>query len=186
MSRIGNWPISIPKGIEINISKENEVSVKGPLGELKQKIDSSVEVKTEDDTIVLSRSSEAKQVKSMHGMYRALLANMVQGVSEGFEIELELMGVGFRASNNGQILELALGFSHTIYIELPKEIQVESKTERGKNPYIKLKSADKQLVGQVAAKIRSLRKPEPFKGKGVRYKGEYIRRKAGKAAAAAK
>lgn len=186
MSRIGNWPISIPKGVEINISKENEVSVKGPLGELKQQVDASIEIKKEEDTVVLSRSSEAKQVKSMHGLYRALLANMVQGVSEGFEIELELVGVGFRASNNDQILELALGFSHLVYIELPKEIQVDAKTERGKNPYIKLKSADKQLVGQVAAKIRSLRKPEPFKGKGIRYKGEYIRRKAGKSAAAAK
>lgn len=183
MSRIGNLPISIPQGIEFNVTKENEVTVKGPLGELKQQVDTCIEVSKEEDNVVLKRNSEAKQVKSMHGLYRALLANMVEGVSKGFEIELELVGVGFRASNNGQILELALGFSHPIFIELPKEIQVESKTERGKNPYIKLKSADKQLVGQVAAKIRSFRKPEPFKGKGVKYKGEYIRRKAGKAAA---
>lgn len=186
MSRIGSYPIAIPGGVEIKVSKSNEVNVKGPQGELNQVVDPSIKITLEEKSIRLDREDESKKQKSLHGLYRSLVANMIEGVSKGFEKELELVGVGYRATNNGQILELALGYSHTIYLQLPPEIKVEAKTERGKNPYIKLKSADKQLVGQVAAKIRSFRKPEPFKGKGVKYKGEYIRRKAGKAAAAAK
>jgi len=180
MSRIGFKPIEIPANVEIKRDGDMLI-VKGPLGELKQKI-VDVDLEIEGNTLKVNRLSESKHHKSMHGLYRSLIYNMVKGVSEGWTKELELVGVGYRASNQGNILDLSLGFSHNILFELPKEIQVETISEKGKNPIIKLKSFDKQLVGQVAAKIRSMRKPEPYKGKGVRYVGEEIRRKAGKTA----
>ncbi|NPA46038.1 MAG: 50S ribosomal protein L6 [Chlorobi bacterium] len=180
MSRIGFKPIEIPANVEIKRDGDMLI-VKGPLGELKQKI-VDVDLEIEGNTLKVKRLSESKHHKSMHGLYRSLIYNMVKGVSEGWTKELELVGVGYRASNQGNILDLSLGFSHNILFELPKEIQVETISEKGKNPIIKLKSFDKQLVGQVAAKIRSMRKPEPYKGKGVRYVGEEIRRKAGKTA----
>lgn len=183
MSRVGLAPIEIPKGVEINISDKNLVSVKGPKGELTQKIDPNISVNVEDGRVVLKRHTEQKDHKAKHGLYRALINNMVEGVEKGFTLQQELVGVGFRASNQGQRLELSLGFSHPVVIELPKEIKVETVSERGKNPIVTLHSHDKQLLGQVAAKIRSLRKPEPYKGKGIRFVGEYIRRKAGKSAA---
>ncbi|MCF8331218.1 MAG: 50S ribosomal protein L6 [Bacteroidales bacterium] len=182
MSRIGSYPIHIPEKVEVNF-KDNTISVKGPLGELTQDINPSITIEQNENQIVLNRATESKQDRAQHGLYRSLVKNMIEGVSKGHTIELELSGVGYKALANGQLLELGLGFSHNIYIELPAEVKVEAKTERGKNPYIKLVSADKQLVGQVAAKIRSMRKPEPYKGKGVIYKGEIIRRKAGKSAA---
>lgn len=180
MSRIGNNPISIPDGAKIEV-KDNVVTVKGKNGELSQAI-TDVEVKIEDGQLSLTRTSEAKSVKAKHGLYRALINNMVEGVTNGFTIELELVGVGYRASNQGQRLELALGFSHNIVMQIADEVKVETVSEKGKNPIIKLTSHDKQLVGQVAAKIRSYRKPEPYKGKGVKFVGEQIRRKAGKTA----
>ncbi len=183
MSRIGKLPIEIPQGVEIKISETNEVTVKGKLGELSQKVDPNITVKVEDNQVVLDRASESKDHKSKHGLYRAIIANMVKGVSEGYKITLELVGIGYRANVNGQLLELSLGFSHGVYMEMPPEIKVEAVSERGKNPKIILESYDKQLLGMIASKIRSLRKPEPYKGKGVKYEGEYIRRKAGKAAA---
>lgn len=183
MSRIGNAPIEIPSGVSIDISADNLVTVKGPKGELKQQIDSSIELTLEDGVLTLARSSEQKRVKSLHGLYRSLLSNMVQGASKSFVKELELVGVGYRASNSGQLLELSLGYSHPIMFYVPDEIKVETKMERGSNPSITLECPDNQLVGAVAAKIRSFRQPEPYKGKGVRYKGESIRRKAGKTAA---
>jgi len=182
MSRIGKAPIALPDKVQVSIDKENIVTVKGPLGELTQKVDADITVKVEDNTVICERPTEQKRHKSMHGLYRSLIANMVKGVSEGYTTEQELVGVGYRATNKGQILELALGFSHPIVFRLPDEIKVEAKTERGSNPTIKLTSADKQLIGQVAAKIRSLRPPEPYKGKGIKFAGEQIRRKAGKAA----
>ncbi len=184
MSRIGNWPISIPDGVTVNITDNNIVEVKGPKGELRQPVNPAIEVKSQDGVLTLERKSELKKYKSLHGLYRALVNNMIIGVTEGFKITLELVGVGFKAQNNGQLLELALGHSHGIFFEIPKEIKIETVTERGKNPRIILESNDKQLVGQVAAKIRSLRKPEPYKGKGVKYEGEILRRKAGKVASA--
>ena len=180
MSRIGNNPVSIPEGVTVSYA-DNIVTVKGKLGELTQEI-SDVVVKVEDNTVVLSRTSEHKLHKSKHGLYRALISNMVTGVSTGWVKELELVGVGYRASNQGQKLDLALGFSHNIVLEVVSEVKVETISEKGKNPIVKLTSSDKQLVGQVAAKIRSFRKPEPYKGKGVRFVGEQIRRKAGKSA----
>ncbi|MEE4256598.1 MAG: 50S ribosomal protein L6 [Bacteroidales bacterium] len=183
MSRIGKLPISVPEGVEINISDDNVVTVKGKLGELQQQINKDMAIKVEDGTLTIERPSESKEHKAQHGLSRALLNNMVTGVSEGFTIEQELVGVGYKATANGQVLELALGYSHSIFLELPTEVKVETVTERGKNPTITLKSHDKQLIGQVASKIRSFRKPEPYKGKGILYKGEQIRRKAGKAAA---
>ena len=180
MSRIGNNPISIPEGVTVSFA-DNIVTVKGKLGELTQEI-SDIVVKVEDNTVVLSRTSEHKLHKSKHGLYRALISNMVTGVSTGWVKELELVGVGYRASNQGQKLDLALGFSHNIVLEVVSEVKVETISEKGKNPIVKLTSSDKQLVGQVAAKIRSFRKPEPYKGKGVRFVGEQIRRKAGKSA----
>ena len=181
MSRVGKAPISVPAGVEVSF-KDGVVTVKGKLGELKQEISSDLEFSVEDGTITLSRSNEEKQTRANHGLYRALINNMVIGVSEGFEKRLELVGVGYRASNQGQRLDLALGYSHNIVIELPSEIKVETVADKGKNPIVILKSHDKQLVGMVAAKIRSFRKPEPYKCKGVRFVGEYIRRKAGKTA----
>jgi len=183
MSRIGKLPIPIPSGVEIKIEDDNTVKVKGKLGELQQKVHSSIKVKVEDGTVILERTAEQKQDKAMHGLYRSLLSNLVHGVSEGYTIEQELVGVGYKASAQGQVLELSVGYSHNIIFELPVEVKVETVTERGKSPLIILKSHDKQLIGQVAAKIRSFRKPEPYKGKGIRFKGEEIRKKAGKAAA---
>lgn len=183
MSRIGNAPINVPEGVEVNVSNENVVNVKGKLGELFEKVNSSIKVTVENGEIVLSRPNDEKENRSMHGLYRALINNMVVGVTTGYVIEQELVGVGYRAKSQGQKLELALGFSHPIIFELPEQVKVTAITEKGKNPTIKLESLDKQLIGQVAAKIRSFRKPEPYKGKGVLFKGEVIRRKAGKTAA---
>jgi large subunit ribosomal protein L6 len=183
MSRVGKAPITVKDGVQVTIGDGNVVTVKGPKGELHQKVSEALEVKVEDGELTLERTSEEKDVKSMHGLYRALLNNMVVGVTEGYKIELELIGVGYRAKTSGQRLELALGYSHPIVMELPPEVTVTAETKKGENPTVVVESHDKQLIGQVAAKIRSLRKPEPYKGKGVRYKGEHIRRKAGKAAA---
>ena len=180
MSRIGNNPITIPEGVTIDI-QSSQVVVKGKLGELTQEY-SDVEIKIEDNTLTISRPSERKSVKSKHGLYRALIANMVEGVTQGFTKELELVGVGYRASNQGQKLDLALGFSHNILLDIAPEVKIETISEKGKNPIIKLTSHDKQLGGFVAAKIRSFRKPEPYKGKGIKFVGEQIRRKAGKSA----
>lgn len=180
MSRIGNSPITIPENVTVDV-KDNVVTVKGKLGELKQEF-SDVTVKIEDGEVIVERPSEKKVFKSKHGLYRALINNMIIGVTEGYTKELELIGVGYRASTQGQKLDLALGFAHNIVMDLAPEIKVETVSDKGKNPKIKLTSHDKQLVGQVAAKIRSYRKPEPYKGKGIKYVGEYIRRKAGKSA----
>lgn len=180
MSRIGKSPITIPDGVNIEI-KDNVVTVKGKLGELSQEF-SEIAIKQEDNTLVLERPTESKNHKSKHGLYRSLIYNMIQGVTKGWTKELELVGVGYRASNQGQKLDLALGFSHNIILEVAPEVKVETVSEKGKNPIVKLTSHDKQLVGQVAAKIRSFRKPEPYKGKGVKFVGEEIRRKAGKTA----
>ena len=181
MSRIGKAPIALPAGVTVTV-KDNVVTVKGPKGELSQAINPDLEVKVEDNHVVVSRPSDDREHRAQHGLYRALIHNMVVGVSEGYKKEMELVGVGYRATSTGQVLELALGFSHAIYIKLPKEIKVEAKTERNKNPLIILESYDKQLLGQVCAKIRSLRKPEPYKGKGIKFVGEIIRRKSGKSA----
>ena len=183
MSRIGNAPITVPEGVEINISAENQVSVKGKLGELTQDVNPLIKIVLEDNTITLSRPNDEKGTRSIHGLYRSLIFNMIFGVSEGYVIEQELVGVGYRAKAQGQNLELSLGYSHPIIFQLPQEVKLTAITEKGKNPLIKLESFDKQLIGQVAAKIRSFRKPEPYKGKGVLFKGEVIRRKAGKTAA---
>ena len=180
MSRIGNNPVAIPEGVTVDI-KDNVVTVKGKLGELTQHFD-SVEIKVEDSNVLVTRSSDTKDQKAKHGLYRSLMLNMIEGVSKGWTKELELVGVGYRASNQGQKLELALGFSHNIVMSLAEEVKVETISEKGKNPIIKLTSHDKQLVGQVAAKIRSFRKPEPYKGKGIKFVGEELRRKAGKSA----
>ena len=180
MSRIGNNPISIPEGVTVDI-KDSTITVKGKLGELSQNFD-GVALKNEDGVLTLERASESKEHKAKHGLYRALIFNMMEGVSKGWTKELELVGVGYRASNQGQKLDLALGFSHNIVLDVAPEVKVETVSEKGKNPIIKLTSFDKQLVGQVAAKIRSFRKPEPYKGKGVKFVGEQLRRKAGKTA----
>jgi len=182
MSRIGKAPISLPKGVEISVSKGNEVTVKGPKGELKQQVDPDLSIEIEDGELTVKRPTDQKRHRSMHGLYRSLIANMVEGVSNGYVKELELVGVGFRASNTGQLLELTLGYSHPIYFMVPKEVKVTTETVKGKAPLVRLESIDKELIGQVAAKLRSFRKPEPYKGKGVRFKGEEIRRKAGKTA----
>ncbi|WP_299215956.1 50S ribosomal protein L6 [uncultured Aquimarina sp.] len=180
MSRIGKNPVTIPSGVTVEVTG-NVVTVKGKLGELSQEID-AIKVKVEEDKVVLERPSEAKDHKAKHGLYRALINNMVKGVSEGYTKELELVGVGYRASNQGQKLDLALGFSHNIVLDVAPEVKIETISEKGKNPIVKLTSHDKQLVGQVAAKIRGFRKPEPYKGKGVKFVGEQLRRKAGKSA----
>lgn len=182
MSRIGKLPISIPAGVQINVSAENVVTVKGKLGELSQPMHPSIVIKVEDSTLTVDRQTDGKHENALHGLYRSLLANMVKGVSEGFTIVQELVGVGYKANANGNILDLSLGYSHHIYFELPSEIKVETTAEKGKNPTIILKSHDRQLIGHVAAKIRSLRPPEPYKGKGIRFKGEIVRKKAGKSA----
>lgn len=183
MSRIGKAPISLPAGVEVSISAGNLVTVKGPKGELSQQIDHDLKMSVEDGVAQLERPTDQKRHKALHGLYRSLIANMVTGVSEGFTRELELYGVGFRANNTGQLLELILGYSHPVYFVLPDEVKVETVMEKGQPPLVKLTGIDKQLIGQVAAKIRGFRKPEPYKGKGIRYKGEEIRRKAGKTAA---
>jgi large subunit ribosomal protein L6 len=183
MSRIGKKPISLPKGVEVNISASNVVTVKGPKGTLTQAVDSDIKVAVVDGILTVERPTEQKRHKAMHGLYRSLLANMVTGVSEGYTINLELVGVGFKASVAGQTLELSLGYSHGIFMGLPTEVSANAVTEKGKNPIVTLTSYDKQLIGQVAAKIRSLRPVEPYKGKGVRFVGEVVRRKAGKTSA---
>jgi large subunit ribosomal protein L6 len=182
MSRIGNLPVSLPKGVSVSVSDANMVSVKGPLGELNQIVDKDLKVEVVENQIVITRPSESKNHKSLHGLYRALLANMVTGVSQGYKKELELVGVGYRAEAKGQQLEMSLGFSHEVILQLPSEVKIETKTERRSNPVITLTSIDKQLIGHVAAKIRSLRPPEPYKGKGIKFVGEHLRRKAGKSA----
>ena len=182
MSRIGKAPITIPEGVTVSIDK-SIVTVKGSKGELNQDIDSAISVVIEDTVITLTRSSNDKEFRSKHGLFRALIFNMIEGVSQGYTKELELYGVGFRASSQGQQLTLSLGYSHPIVMQLPAEVILEAETKKGQPPLVKLASHDKQLIGTVAAKIRSLRKPEPYKGKGIRYKGEVIRRKAGKTAA---
>ncbi|MCB8994491.1 MAG: 50S ribosomal protein L6 [Bacteroidales bacterium] len=184
MSRIGILPIEIPQGVNVTISDDNVVVVKGPKGELKQKVDKDITLNIEGNHITVSRPTEQKRHKAMHGLYRSLVNNMVHGVSQGYKVEQELVGVGYRAEAKGQILELSLGFSHDIHIQIPNEITISTKTERRANPIITMESADKQLIGHVAAKIRSLRAPEPYKGKGIRFVGEVLRRKAGKSASA--
>jgi large subunit ribosomal protein L6 len=182
MSRIGKKPVVIPKGITVSVSSDNIVTVKGPKGELKQTVDRDIKVEVKNDQIEISRPTDQIRHRSMHGLYRSLMSNMVKGVSDGYKRQLELIGVGFKASNQGNLLDLALGFSHNIIFEVPKELKVVTAQEKGENPKIILEGSDKQLIGQVAAKIRGLRKPEPYKGKGVRYTGEVVRKKAGKAA----
>lgn len=184
MSRIGNMPINLADGVEIDISKTNFVTVKGPKGELSQQVDRDLIVKMEDGTVTVSRPTNQKRHKAMHGLYRTLIANMVTGVSEGYKRQLELVGVGFRANATGQVLELSVGYSHPIFMAFPPEVSVSVETVKGKNPVITLESIDNQLIGQMAAKIRSLRKPEPYKGKGIKFVGEVLRRKAGKTATA--
>jgi large subunit ribosomal protein L6 len=182
MSRIGKKPVLIPSGITVTVGSDNTVTVKGPKGELKQAIDRDIKVEVKDGKIDISRPTDQIRHRALHGLYRSLLSNMVKGVSEGYKRQLELIGVGFKASNQGNLLDLALGYSHNIIFEIPKELKLATAQEKGENPKIMLEGTDKQLIGQVAAKIRGLRKPEPYKGKGVRYTGEVVRKKAGKAA----
>ncbi len=182
MSRIGKLPVNLPAGVTVSVSSDNVVSVKGPLGELTQAVDKDITVTVEGSVLTVTRPTNQPRHRSLHGLYRALINNMVVGVSKGYEIKLELVGVGFKAEAKGQILELNLGYSHDIYLMIPAEVKVTAVTDKKSNPIVTLNSCDKQLVGQVAAKIRSLRKPEPYKGKGIKFVGEQIRRKAGKAA----
>jgi large subunit ribosomal protein L6 len=182
MSRIGKLPITLPAGVSVAVGENNVVTLKGPKGELTQRVNPDIKVVVENGVLTVERPTDDKEHRAMHGLYRSLLNNMVIGVSEGFRKELELVGVGYRVANNGQILELSLGYTHSIFMQLPQEIKVETKMERNKNPLIILESSDKQLLGQVCAKIRSFRKPEPYKGKGVKFVGEQIRRKSGKTA----
>jgi large subunit ribosomal protein L6 len=182
MSRIGNLPVNLPKGVTVTVSDTNVVNVKGPLGQLTQVVDKDIKVEVVETRVLLSRPTDSKNHKSLHGLYRALIANMVEGVSNGYKKELELVGVGYRAEAKGQNLELSLGYSHDIILQLPNEVKIETKTERRSNPIITLTCIDKQLIGHVAAKIRSLRPPEPYKGKGIKFVGEHLRRKAGKSA----
>ncbi|MBZ5855701.1 50S ribosomal protein L6 [Flavihumibacter profundi] len=182
MSRIGKKPVSIPAGVTVSVGKDNVVTVKGPKGELKQPIDRDITIEVKDNEVLINRPTDQIRHRAMHGLYRALIANLVKGVTEGFKLNLELVGVGFKAANAGNTLDLALGYSHNIIFEIPKELKVTTLTEKGQNPKIFLEGSDKQLLGQVAAKIRGLRKPEPYKGKGVRFVGEVVRKKAGKSA----
>ncbi len=182
MSRIGKKPVALPKGVTVAVGKDNLVSVKGPKGELHQAIDRDITVEIKDTEILISRNTDQIRHRAMHGLYRSLVANLVKGVTDGYKKNLELVGVGYKASNQGNILDLSLGYSHNIVFEVPKEIKVATETLKGQNPKISLEGIDKQLLGQVAAKLRSLRKPEPYKGKGVKYSDEVVRRKAGKAA----
>jgi large subunit ribosomal protein L6 len=182
MSRIGKKSIKVPSGITVSVGADNVIAVKGPKGELKQAIDRDIKVEVKDGQIEFQRPTDQIRHRALHGLYRALVNNMVKGVAEGYKKQLELIGVGFKASNQGNLLDLALGYSHNIIFEIPKELKVTTSQEKGENPKILLEGSDKQLLGQVAAKIRGLRKPEPYKGKGVRYVGEVVRKKAGKAA----
>ncbi len=180
MSRVGNLPISLPKGVDIQVSKGNLVTVKGPKGTLQEQIDPDITIGMEDGTMTFARPTDQNRHKSLHGLSRALVSNMISGVTTGYSRTLELVGVGYRVSNTGNLLEIIVGYSHPIYFYVPEEIKVETKTEKGSNPMIILSSTDKQLLGQIAAKIRSYRKPEPYKGKGIKYQNEILRRKAGK------
>jgi large subunit ribosomal protein L6 len=182
MSRIGRKAVTIPEGVTITVGKDNIVTVKGKKGELKQEIDRDITVEVKDNEVVFNRPTDQIRHRAMHGLYRALVANMVKGVMDGITRKLELIGVGFKATNQGNVLDLSLGYSHNIIFEVPKELKVVTQQEKGQNPIITLEGIDKQLIGQVAAKLRGLRKPEPYKGKGVRYVGEIVRKKAGKAA----
>ena len=182
MSRIGKLPINIPQGVTVAVSSDNTVTVKGPKGELSQKVNAEITVSVEENIVSVQRHTEEKSHKAQHGLYRSLIHNMVVGVSEGYMIKQELVGVGFRATTEGQVLELGLGYSHGIFLKLPVEVKITAETAKRANPIITLESCDKQLIGQVAAKIRSFRKPEPYKGKGIRFVGEVVRRKAGKSA----
>ncbi len=182
MSRIGKQPVTIPQGVTITVGKDNVVTVKGPKGELKQPIAREITVEITEGQLTLGRPTDQIRHRALHGLYRALIANLVKGVTDGYKKNLELVGVGYKASNQGNLLDLSLGYSHNIIFEIPKELKVTTAQEKGQNPNITLEGIDKQLLGQVAAKIRGLRKPEPYKGKGVKYKDEVIRRKAGKAA----
>ena len=182
MSRIGKMPIQIPGGVVVKVSDKNVVNVKGPKGELSQQIDPGITVSVDNGVVEISRSTEQKRHRSLHGLYRALIQNMVTGVSEGYVKELEVVGVGYRAANTGQLLELTLGYSHPVFFYIPDEVKLSTGQEKGKNPIIRLESFDKELIGQVAAKVRAFRKPEPYKGKGIRFVGEQLRRKAGKSA----
>lgn len=182
MSRIGKKPIRVPAGVTVTVGSDNSVTVKGPKGELKEAVDRDIKIEVKDGVVVFSRPTDQIRHRAMHGLYRALVSNMVRGVTDGFTRKLELIGVGFKAANQGNVLDLSLGYSHNIVFEVPKELKVATATEKGQNPTITLEGSDRQLLGQVAAKIRSLRKPEPYKGKGVRYVGEVVRKKAGKAA----
>ncbi|MCG7857996.1 50S ribosomal protein L6 [Flavihumibacter sp.] len=182
MSRIGKKPITVPEGVTVTVGKDNVITVKGPKGELKQTIDRDIIVEVKDGEILINRPTDQIRHRAMHGLYRSLLSNMVKGVTEGFKAQMELVGVGFKAANTGNLLDLSLGYSHNILFEIPSELKVATLTEKGQNPKIILESIDKQLLGAVAAKIRSMRKPEPYKGKGVRFVGEVVRKKAGKSA----
>ncbi len=182
MSRIGKQPVVAPSGVTISVNKENVVTVKGPKGELKQAIDRDITVEVKDGQITFARPTDQIRHRALHGLYRSLVSNLVKGVTDGYQRKLELIGVGFKAANQGNVLDLSLGFSHNIIFEVPKEIKVATVQEKGQNPTITLEGIDKQLIGQVAAKLRGLRKPEPYKGKGIRYVGEVVRKKAGKAA----
>jgi large subunit ribosomal protein L6 len=182
MSRIGKKPISVPNGVTITVGKDNVIAVKGPKGELKQAMDRDITVEVKDGVVTFTRPTDQIRHRALHGLYRALVANLIKGVTDGYERKLELIGVGFKAANTGNVLDLALGYSHNIIFEVPKELKVATAQEKGQNPIITLEGIDKQLIGQVAAKLRSLRKPEPYKGKGVRFVGEVVRKKAGKAA----
>ncbi len=186
MSRIGKMPVALLKGVTVNVAENNIVTVKGPKGELKQKVDVDITVKVEGENIILERPTEQKRHKAMHGLYRALLNNMVTGVATGYQKKLEMVGVGFRATVTGQMLELSVGYSHPVLFMIPKEIKISAEQLKGQNPMITLDSADKQLLGQLAAKIRDVRRPEPYKGKGIKYTTEILRRKAGKSASSAK
>ena len=182
MSRIGKKPVAFPNGVTVIVGNDNIVTVKGPKGELKQTIDRDIAVEIKDGKVELGRPTDQIRHKAMHGLYRSLVNNMVKGVTEGYKKQMELVGVGFKASNQGNILDLSLGYSHNIIFEIPKELKIATSQEKGQNPMIHLESVDKQLLGQICAKIRSLRKPEPYKGKGVKFAGEVLRRKAGKSA----
>ncbi len=183
MSRIGKEPISMPAGVELKVSDGNLVTIKGPKGTLTQQVDPDMSVKIEDGTIVVARPTDQKRHRSLHGLYRSLIANMVTGVTDGYKKELELIGVGYRCANTGQLLELTLGYSHPVYFYIPDEVKLSTEMKKGSPPLITLESNDKQLIGQIAAKIRAFRKPEPYKGKGIKFKGEILRRKAGKTVA---
>ena len=182
MSRIGKQPVVVPAGVTITVSAENVLTVKGPKGQLTQNIDRDITIEVKEGEVVFTRPTDQIRHRAMHGLYRSLVSNMVKGVTEGYKKELELVGVGFKAANTGNLLDLALGYSHNIIIEIPSELKVSTTTEKGQNPKVFLEGIDKQLIGQVAAKLRSLRKPEPYKGKGVKFVGEVLRRKAGKSA----